>query len=243
LAFSAFTLFQIGCASTPHDTNTAEGAFAYAEDLEKDDRYEEAINKFSECKNKFPYSKIAVEAELRIADIHYKKEAYLESQTAYQLFKDFHPKHPKSDYVTYRLAMSAYNQLPSTIDRDLTPTAKAIQYFNEVISSYSSSEFVKDSLEKRDDCYKRLADKEAYIANFYFIRDMYDSALRRYEGLLEKYPDRGQDEEALYRAGIASFEIGEPERAKRHLEKLLEKFPKGDFTKDAHKALEKYGKR
>src|SRR4029079_1103895 len=88
-----FLLLGAGCASgSLAESNSAEAAFKAAEEFEKDERFEEALTKFNEVKNKHPYSKYAVEAELHIADIHYKREAYIESQTAYQLFKDFHPK-------------------------------------------------------------------------------------------------------------------------------------------------------
>jgi outer membrane protein assembly factor BamD len=244
VAAGLVTSLGAGCASTDvNESNSAEAAFKAAMDYEKDERYEEAITKFTEVKNKHPYSRFAVESELRIADIHYKRENFIESQTAYQLFKDFHPKHAKIDYVTHRLAMSYFNQLPSTIDRDLSPAHKAIQYFNEVVNSFPTSEYVKEATEKRDESLKMLAEKEAYIANFYFIREKYESALRRYEGLLAKYPNRGQDEEALYRAGVSAFETSNPGLGKKYINELLARFPNGSHAGDGRRALEKYGSR
>lgn len=234
----------MGCASKGvNESNSAEAAFNAAAEYENDERFEEAIAKFNEVKNKHPYSRFAVESELRVADIHFKRENFIESQTAYQLFKDFHPRHAKSDYVTYRLAMSYFYQLPPTIDRDLAPAHKAIQYFNEVINSFPTSTYVKESTEKRDESIRMLAEKEAYIGNFYFIRDMYDSALKRYEGLLSKYPNRGFDEEALYRAGVSAFESSNPELGKKYINELLAKFPNGSHAGDGRSALEKYGSR
>jgi outer membrane protein assembly factor BamD len=233
-----------GCSSVQvADPNSAEGMFKIAEELEKDDRYEEAITKFNELRNKHPYSRYSTEAELRVADIHYKKESYIESATAYQLFKDFHPKHPRSDYVTYRLAMSYFNQLPSTIDRDLSPASKAIQFFTEMEHSYSSSEFAKDSIDKKNDSLNMLAEKELYIANFYYIRDMYDSAFKRYESLLDKYSGRKFDEEAMYKAGVSAYESSDSENGKKYLSTVVEKFPNGSYTSNAKNALEKYGRR
>jgi outer membrane protein assembly factor BamD len=234
-----------GCSSTPalSESDSAEAAFKEALDFENDERYEEALGKFNEIKNKHPYSKYAIESELHIADIQFKRENFIEAQTAYQLFKDFHPKNIKSDYVTYRLAMSLYNQLPPTADRDLTATTKAIQYFTEVINAYPTSQYVKDSEEKKLSCLKMLAEKEAYIGNYYFIREKYDSAQRRYEALLFKYPNLGFDEEAHYRAGIAAFKQGENIEGRRHLEALLEKYPNGTYASGAKSALEKYAHR
>jgi len=233
-----------GCSSGDlKESGSPEAAFKAAEEFDKDERWEEATTKYSEVKNKYPYSKYATEAELRIADIDYKKEAYIEAQTAYQLFKDFHPKHSRIDYVTYRLAMSYLNELPPTIDRDLSSAKKAIQYFDEVANSYSTSEYATDSREKKKKCLQMLADKEAYIANFYFIRDKYDSALRRYNNLAVKYPNLGHDEEALYRAAYSAFEIGDDVQGREKAALLKTKFPNSSYVSDANRLLEAHANR
>src|ERR1700733_2706360 len=114
------TMAMVGCASAEKvDTSTAEGAFAMGQKFEKDERYEEAISSYSDVKNKFPYSRFAVEAALKIADIEFARENFVEAESAYRLFKEFHPNHPKVDYVTYQTGLSVFNQLPPTIDRDL----------------------------------------------------------------------------------------------------------------------------
>lgn len=225
------------------DPHSAEGMYKLAEELEKDERFEEAITKLNELRNKHPYSRYATEAELKVADIYFKRESFIEAQTAYQLFKDFHPKHQKSDYVTFKLAMSLFNQLPGTIDRDLTPAFKAIQYFNEVLHSYSTSEFVKESAEKKRECLKMLAEKEVYIGNFYYIRSIYDSALKRYEALLAKYPGLGFDDEALYKAGVCAGETNSSDLAKKYFTELVEKHPNSSYASSGKRALEKYGRR
>ena len=154
----------MGCSSAEKlDTATPEGAYKAAEELEKDERYEEAIQKFTEVKNKHPYSRFATLAEMHIADVQFKREAYIEAQNAYQLFKDFHPKHPQADYVTFRLGLSYFNQLPSTIDRDLSLADKSILYFDEVINSFPSSQYVAEAKTKRDAALKMLGDKERNV--------------------------------------------------------------------------------
>ena len=232
------------CASKDvAESNSAEAAFKAAEDYEKDERYDEAITKFNEVKNKHPYSKFAVESELHVADIHYKREAFIEAATAYQLFKDFHPKNPKIDYVTFRLAMSYFEQLPPTADRDLAPATKALQFFTEVINAYPTSPYVSEARQKKTETLRMLAEKEAYIGWYYYKRNVFDSALRRYEGLLVKYPDLGYDEESLYYAAVSAFETGNHDVGTRHIKELLAKFPDGKFSSRGKSALEKYGSR
>lgn len=229
-----------GCAST-EDTNpnTAEGAYQLGERYRKNERYEDAIAQFQNVKNKYPYSRLATEAELQIADINYERETYLEAQTAYQIFKELHPKHPKSDYVTFQLAMSYFQQLPSTIDRDLTLAQQAILYFDEVITSYPASEYVEKAKAKKSDALKKLAEKELYIAEFYFIREMYDSALGRYEDLLERYSNLGLDDQALYGAAVSAAQIKDPRKRDFYMERLVKNHPSSTWTQKAQQELKK----
>jgi outer membrane protein assembly factor BamD len=232
----------VGCSSaTVTDSATAEGAFKQGQEFEKDERYEEAIAKYSEVKNKYPYSKLAVDAELKIADLNFTREAFIEAQSSYQLFKEFHPKHPKADYVTFRLGLSYFNQLPSTIDRDLSLADKAILYFDETINSFPNSEYVKEAKQKRGDALKMLAEKELYVASFYAKRDQYDSALKRYEMVLKTYPDLGFGPKALYGAAKSAFESGEKDRGLQHLKNLYSLYPSSDDAKRARDDFKKYG--
>lgn len=233
-----FISFLAGCSSMSEiDTSTPEGAYKLGEKFEKDERYEEAVSQFSTVKNKFPYSKLATEAELKIAEINFKREEFVEAQNAYQVFKEMHPAHAKIDYVTYRLGLSFYSQLPGTIDRDLAVAERAILYFDEVIQSYPQSQYVKDAKEHKTKALKMLAEKEFYIGHFYFIRDFYDSALTRFEGLLDKYPSLGYDAKALYGAAVSAFKIKDLGKAKTHYQRLMSQFKNTDEAEKARREI------
>lgn len=197
------------CATSEINLNTPEGLFKAAKNFEQNERYESAIAKYSELKNKFPLSSLAIEAELSVADLNYKKESYLEAQIAYQNFRDLHPKHPKMDYVIYQLAMSYYQQVPEDIDRDLTLANDAIYHFSEVIKLFPQSTWAADAKLKKAEAFKKLAEKELYIAHFYFKNRNYRSAIKRYENLLSKYPDTGYDENAKTQIALAKEKLSE----------------------------------
>lgn len=236
MAFAAVAV--VACSSTPDiDTSTAEGAYKLGEKYEKDERYEEAIAQYSAVKNKHPYSKLATEAELKIAEIHYKREEFVEAQNAYQVFKELHPSHPKIDYVTYRLGLSFYSQLPSTIDRDLSVADRAILYFDEVLQSFPSSSYVGEARDYKNKALKMLAEKEYYIGNFYFIRDHYDSALARFEDVLTKYPNLGLDAKALYGAAYSAFKIKDLGKARGYYQKLIAKFKDSGEAEKARREI------
>lgn len=237
VAISALIL--TACASTEQvDSTTAEGAYKVAERYEKDERFEESIIKYTEVKNKHPYSRFALMAELKIADVQFLRESYIEAQYAYQTFKDLHPKHPQIDYVTYRLGLSYFNQLPSTIDRDLSLADKAILYFDEVMVSYAGSGYAKEATVKKAEALKMLAEKEMYVAGFYFKKKQYGSALGRYETVLKTYANiEGMAQAALLGAARSAKETGDRDKVGRYVQTLVSKFPQSEEAAKARSEL------
>jgi outer membrane protein assembly factor BamD len=227
----------ISCSSSETKTDNAEAAYKSAEQYDKDERYEEAIRRYQEVKNKYPYSKFALMSELAIADAYFKQESFAESQVAYQSFKDLHPKHAQSDFVTFRLALSYFNQLPSTEDRDLTLAPQAISFFDEVIRHYPNSEHIKEAQEKKQNVIKLQAEKEIYIADFYFKKQRWDSARVRYEGGLRRYPGSGLEAKALSRAAICAFKTTDIDYARKLLTELKDRFPNSAEYKEAQKEI------
>lgn len=184
------SLLFISCAvERPSGKTEAEVLFKEAQELINDKRFILATEKLNTLRSQYPYSYFATSAELLQADILFNQESYEESAAAYILFKDFHPKHKKIDYVLFRIAESYYMQIPPTFDRDLSPAVKAIKYYNELRSLFPKSEYLKNAQEKIDASNKMLVDKELYIADFYFRTEDYDSAKFRYTSLLNNYRD------------------------------------------------------
>ncbi len=222
------SVFFSGCASEEKNLTTAEGAYKYAKEFDDAERYDLALQKYADVKNKFPYSNLATEAELAIAEVHYKRESFAEAQVAFQNFRDLHPKNPKIDYVVYKIAMSYYSQLPDTFDRDLSLGNDAIYHFDEIIKSYPHSEYVKEAKEKRDETFQKLAEKELYIADFYFKQEKYSAALRRFESTLQKYSGLGFDPRAHLGAARSAKKLDNNTKQKYHSKLLLSKFPNSD---------------
>lgn len=227
------------CSTVERNADTPDGAFAIAEEFDKSERYEEAIRRYTEVKNKFPYSNFATKAELALADVYYKQESYAEAQVAYQMFKDLHPTSPQADYVQFRLGMSYFNQLPSSIDRDLSLANDAILNLTDLIKKFPNSQYQGEAKEKRSAVIKMLAEKEEYIADFYYKREIYDSALGRYEGLYNNYKGLGFEAKAMSRIVISAKKIGDDPKAKKYLALLEKNFPDSSELKDAKKEMKK----
>lgn len=236
-------LFVGACSSTEDlsDLNSAERAFKEAKEYEDDERYEEALRRYDDIKNKFPYSQYSKESDLRIADIYFKKEEFASAALSYSNFKYLYPNHPQIPYVSLQLALSYFNQLPSTIDRDLSKGHQAIQEFNVVLDKYPGTAFSKTAAEKKKATQDMLAEKESYIANWYFKKEKFLSALRRFEGLTKIPAPSKLTSEAYLKGAISAFEIGEVGKGKELLEQLSKKFPTGNTRDDINGVKKKYG--
>lgn len=215
--------------------NTPEGLFKLGEFYQKQERFEEAINQFKAISSKHPYSKLAAEAELRVADCYYKKEEFIEAFGAYKTFKELHPRHPSIDYVTYYAAESLREQLPSTVDRDLSQAAQAINYYEEIVSVYPNSKFANEAKEKRFKLIHMLADKELYVADFYFRQKKYIGALTRYDIFLQMFPQSTKVPHALLSAARSAKLAKLPDRIEPYITRLMQEHSATSEAKNAKK--------
>ena len=225
LSLFIIILTAAGCATPQYDLNTPDGLFAQAKEYEKSERYEIAISKYNDIKNRFPYSNFSTQSELAIAEVQYLRENYSDAEIAFQNFRDLHPKHPKTDYVIYRIAMSYYMQLPDTNDRDLTLGNDAIYHFDEVTKLFPKSEYSGESKLKRSEIFNRLAEKELYVADFYFKQEKFSAALKRFEQCLKKYSGIGFDPRAHLGALNAAKKTDNFDKVKFHSNELKTKYP------------------
>jgi outer membrane protein assembly factor BamD len=165
------------------------------ENLEKGN-YEKATEAFQMVKDRYPYSKFAVEAELKMADAMYKKQEFDEAYEAYDQFEKLHPKNPNIPYVIYQKGMCHFRQV-TTIDRDQTHTLKARQEFDRLIRRFPRHEYARMGRRKLRQCLIYLSEYELYVGRFYFKQGDFKAAMGRFSYILENYPDMGQYHEAL----------------------------------------------
>ncbi len=204
ICLSAFGFMLGGCSGKKVNEDDPASVYQDAEDEVAGGHYQVALEKLKNVKNKFPYSKFALEAQIRIGDVHFLQDNYLEAAAAYEAFRDLHPKHEKIPYVMVRIGLSYFNDSPGTIQRDLTSAQKAVDAFNEYLKRFPSDALKEEALKNRSDARKMLADKELEIANFYFKRDYFKSALGRYAKIMNLYPDTDAAKVAEKRLGFIS---------------------------------------
>ena len=141
-------------------------------------------------------SKYAILAELKIADSHYHLKQYDEAIFAYEEFEKLHPRNEAVPYVIYQIGLCYYDQI-DTIDRDQTPSRKALETFQRLAKQFPDDQYARSGNEHIPKCLKSLAGNDYIIGVFYYKSKHYQAALQRFMSVLSNYPDVGYHQKAL----------------------------------------------
>jgi outer membrane protein assembly factor BamD len=240
LTMAAALQVVTGCSATTIDNDSPpEAQYEEGERLLKKDRYLEAVERFRILKSRYPYSKYAALASLKIGDSHFQEEAFLEAASAYKIFRDLYPKHELTAYALFRQGESFYNTMPGTNDRDLEPAQAAIDAYSQLLKEYPDAPQNKEAEVRIKELREKLAAKETYVGDYYFKRELYQAAASRYSYLLLNYPEAGQSEENLYKLAFSFEKLGEFRKAEQALDILQKDYPKGKRIADSKKLREK----
>ena len=216
------------------------------ERLEKKD-WIAAAKYFSFIKARFPYSKFAVLAELRLADAEFGAAHYLQAIDSYKLFIKFHPTHERvtNGYASYRIGESYFKMLPGdwwilppAFEKDQSATGDAHRELSTFIKKFPDSKHLDDAKKLLAKINRRLAEHELYVAEFYWQRDRPMGTVLRLRRLLEKHSGVGLDGDALYLLGRAYMKVKMPQRAQKAWQQLLREHPKHKNAEDARERLQ-----
>jgi outer membrane protein assembly factor BamD len=172
--------------------------------------YENAIKSFQAIKDRYPYSRIVITAELKMAESHILLKDYESALAVYDDFEKLHPKDSNIPFVIYQKGMCNMDQV-STIDRDPTYTVRARSEFMRLIKRFPESEWSNKARAQLKKCLIYLAEYELYVGRFYYKMGKYASALDRFTFLIKNYPDMGQYHEALEYIGKCKAKLAETE--------------------------------
>jgi outer membrane protein assembly factor BamD len=189
---------------------------------------------FAFIKSRFPYSKYAVLAELRLADAEFGAEQFADAVDSYRLFAKFHPTHEMvvNGYASFRIGEAFFRQLrtgfwlvPPTYENDQTPTEDAEEELRKFLDKYPDSPYRKQAKAVLAKVGRKLAEHEWYAAKYYWNRDQPMGAVLRLRRLLDRYRGVGFDVEALWLLGRAYKKVSMHDRARAAWQELIEKHP------------------
>src|SRR5438445_10474965 len=170
-------------------------------------RYEEARLNFRKIVERHPNSSYAPKARFYIGEAYYREAEFDKAVKEFEGFLAFFPRHEIADLVQYRLAMSYYDQM-KPVEQDQALTQKALDQFKKLVKEYPQSRYATDGLAKIDKCREQIAQKEVWVANYYFTQGNPSAARQRLELVLKRYPRTLVIPEALYLLAEVNFYEG-----------------------------------
>jgi len=195
-------------------------------------QYAEAREHFTKVVERHPNSSYAPRARFLIGEAHYREAEFDKAIKEFERFMAFYPQHQIADLVQYRLAMAYYDQL-KPIEQDQTLAVKALEQFRRLVKDYPESRYATDALAKIDICRGRLAQKEVWVANYYFNQGNPGAARQRLELVLKEYGRTLVVPEAMWLLAEVNFREGKVEPARQLLQRLQAEFPYTEFGRRA----------
>jgi outer membrane protein assembly factor BamD len=251
-ALAAATLLALAACSTKHVSLSGEAKFAataeenYQAGLElyEDESYADAQKFFEYVRTKYPFSKYAALADLRIADMKFDQDQWAEAVEAYSQFVQLHPTHEEVDYAELRVgeahledAPGDFALFPPSHEKDQRQVERAAAALATFVEKHPDSKYLPRAKELLAKARGRLAEHEWYVAEYYFKRKRWAGAAGRYETLVERYPGSKHEVEALMKLARAAVHLDERHRARTALQKLIVKHPEDPRRAEAEKLL------
>lgn len=194
--------------------------------------YEEAIDKFQEVVDNYPYSEYAVAAELKIADSYFEQERWDEALSYYRDFAELHPEHEKVPYTIYRAAL-CHERKSRSPDRDQTATREAVAALDQLMARHPNAPEAREAEALWRELRTKLGLHVLGIGDFYWEREEYQSAAGRYRQVLDEYPGLGLDAQALYKLGLCYRQMNRDEEARRIFEVILRNYEDSEVARAA----------
>lgn len=199
--------------------DTPEALYEKGERQMRRGYYDEAIATFDKVRNHFPLNPYSVKAELRVADCLFEKGEYVAAIDAYRNFQRLHPSHPDLDYVVFRIASAHFKGSHIIAQRDQSSTDLCLRTLEGYESRFPESRYLAEVQRMRAVARKRLAKRIEDIGDYYYWRGRLrrgrdratamHAAARRYEQLVQTYPDLPLAERGWYRLGMARLHLGD----------------------------------
>lgn len=211
---------------------TAEEDYAFGQKAIERSDWVEAQKLLEHIRTKYPFSKYAALAELRLADAKYKQDRFLEAGDAYAAFVRLHPGHEEADYADFRAALCSVKDSPSDFvlfpppeEKDLKAARLAVERLQAFVKDRPDSKHRPEAEKLLQAARGRLADHEWYVADFYLRRRRWAGGAGRLEALLKDYPGSAREPEAMLLLAKAYRAMNEDFRAQQAVQKLLARYP------------------
>lgn len=198
--------------------------------------YKSSIEDFEEVERQYPYSDLAIRAQVMSGYASYKASDYDTAIGTLERFTKMHPGDDSVPYAYYLTALCYYEQI-SDVGRDQKMTEKALAALTEVNRRFPETDYARDAKLKLDLTYDHLAGKEMEIGRYYQGRDEYLAAINRFRYVVENYQTTTHVPEALHRLVEIYTKMGVASEAKRYAAVLGYNYPASVWYRDSYQVV------
>ncbi|MBS0485146.1 MAG: outer membrane protein assembly factor BamD [Proteobacteria bacterium] len=190
---------------------SANKFYSEAKDKLNEGNYSAAIKLYESLEARYPYGRIAQQAQLEIAYAHYKNDEPASAIAAAERFIKLHPNHPNVDYAYYIKALAGFNDnwgmmgalmrgplKQDMSERDSKASYESFENFKELVSRFPDSKYTPDARQRMAYLLNSIAMSEIHVARYYMKRKAYIAAANRAQNVVKEYPRTPATEEALY---------------------------------------------
>jgi outer membrane protein assembly factor BamD len=232
LLLALVPLLILSCSGKSTTKKVDNPGVIYVEGVElmKKKKWDQAIAKFSQVRENYPFDPMADVATVKLGDVYFERKEYLMASSVYTDFLNSHPDDENAPYVLWRLGESL-EKLSLTIDRDQTYTLKAIERLTYLQNRYPTTQYALDATAPLQRMTQKLADRELYVGDFYYKTGNYNAATIRLEYFLSKYPGAKGTDNALFILSAAYRQLADIQKSQYYMEKLARDYPNSPVLK------------
>jgi outer membrane protein assembly factor BamD len=199
-----------------------------------------AINYYRALEANYPYGELTEQAKLDMLFAFDKTNQIEEAIEAADNFIKLYPTHKNVDYAYYMKGVASFEKKSGRIDkfikgggksiRDPKPYRDSYDAFEELVKRYPNSIYASDAEQRIIFIRNSLAERELYVAQFYFDNKTYVAAVNRCKTIIYKYETSPSVEGALALMEKSYIEMGLDELAVSTRKVLSENFPENKQT-------------
>ncbi len=198
--------------------------------------YEDARTNFKRIVERHPDSSFAPRARFLMGRAYYLEGEFDKAIKEFEAFMSFYPRHMIADLVQYNLAMSYYDQV-KPVEQDQALTQKAVDQFKRLMKEYPESRYATNALSYIDICRGRLAQKELWVANYYWTQGNLIAVRQRLELILKDFPRTLVVPETLFLLAEVNAREGLADEATKTFRRLVEEYPYTEWGRRATQRL------
>lgn len=232
LLFALLAILLPACASSggPYQGMNLEDVFQIGMGHLENEEWGDAIEAFETVVFAAEGLESAAPSRYYLARSFYGDEQYITAAAEYERFLERYPTHELAPDAALGICES-YVALSPIIPRDQGDTERAYRECQAAALDFAGTEEAQEAADLRDRMWQKLAEKVYHSGDYYFSRNLYDSAILYFQDVVDTYPDTDAAPRALARMYEAYQEIGYEEEAEETRERLLRDYPDSEAAR------------